>query len=91
MYVYVCTVCMYCVCIVLYVYVLVYVCIHVSMMLYVLYVCIYMLIYGLCVANMRCAYIKACNNKGMYRMWAHITALYNTVGYIDTVYISMGI
>ena len=46
-----------------------------------------MLIYGLCVANMRCAYIKACNNKGMYRMWAYITALYVTAMYITVGYI----
>lgn len=48
------------------------------------------------VTYMRCGYIKACNNKGIYKTWAYITAmyitaLYNTVGYIDTVYISMGI
>ena len=57
---------------------------------------IYMLIYGLCVAYMRCGYIKACNSKDIYRTWAHITAmhitaLYNTVRYIRVVYISMGI
>lgn len=54
------------------------------------------LIYGMCVPYMRRGYIKACNNKGIYKTWAYITAmyitaLYNTVGYIDTVYISMGI
>ena len=52
---------------------------------------IYVIICVLCVPYMRCGYIKACNNKGIYRTWAYITAIYNTVGYIDTVYISMGI
>ena len=57
---------------------------------------IYVLICVLCVPYMRWDYIKACNNKGMYRTWAYITAmyvtaLYNTVRYIGVVYISVGI
>ena len=36
-------------------------------------------------AYMRCGYIKGDNNKGIYRTWAYVTAMYITVGYIRYV------